>query len=465
MTNLPADATLEDLEKIKLRREIAEHDKVIYRKPAFYAVVGPTLLAALTLAIGFRTGLIDLQQENVRAETTFLENKAILLKIDERGLLLKKQKAEASLEEARAELKAEEARIAADLAEARRKLEEERAEMQARLEQERAALDQELTRVRDEQAQAITSMREKFEAERDGLKAELSGLKDNIEERTAELAMLRVELENAHALSLVRQLREDSHPNPQTKAVDALIVLVGEEGPARDIVLKEADAEASLRHKAVFLYVLYQASKSEEDFARLTEFARQNPSSEDVWNIVGIGYWPAAGERRILELLFEVAETGMMEDAAFADASAFFLSLESDFETLNKLLVQDRARAARNQAARVIVDKETSYPTVDWIALMLGYVDPDLYLIFVAKILGDGDLDPTARSYISTQVQELRSGGYEKHAFITEAMAARGWPEDVSRFDFAEWAGRPEIETLIDTLEARFFAPDAPANQ
>ena len=47
------------LEIQKLEYEIFELRKPIYRKASFYAVVGPSLLAVITLFIGLYTGLFE----------------------------------------------------------------------------------------------------------------------------------------------------------------------------------------------------------------------------------------------------------------------------------------------------------------------------------------------------------------------------------------------------------------------
>ena len=99
----------EELEKTKLNLEIGELSTPLYRKPALYAVLGPTLLAAATLSLGFYTGLFDVKNEAIRNQSALLEIRKIELN-GEIALLETRRK---KLDE---QLKAVEDRSMADIA-------------------------------------------------------------------------------------------------------------------------------------------------------------------------------------------------------------------------------------------------------------------------------------------------------------------------------------------------------------
>ena len=78
-----------DLEKIKLDLEISEFKKPLLRKPSFYAVVGPTMLALCTLGVGAYTGLFSAQNERFNAQNERLRNETALLDIKKLNLTQK----------------------------------------------------------------------------------------------------------------------------------------------------------------------------------------------------------------------------------------------------------------------------------------------------------------------------------------------------------------------------------------
>lgn len=228
MAEEPVSPSKDDLEHEKLRLEIAELKRPLWRRASTLTAFLPSLTVAilgtlLGVGVGWRTGFFDNQRLVLEAQRHNLESQTRELKLEERGLLGK-----------RAELLGQVGQLEATLS-------EERGKARAERERDRAEREKLLALRRDEKAKAGT---------------EITALRRNVDEH-------RDAARRATAIVWLDLLVSGAAPGPGARAPDAdeLVKALRKESSLVPFVAAEYEkhsANAGLAPK--LLIVLHQAT-------------------------------------------------------------------------------------------------------------------------------------------------------------------------------------------------------------
>jgi hypothetical protein len=435
MDNDQQDQTKDQLEKAKLALEIQDLRKPIYLKPAFYAVLGPTSLALVTLGIGFYTGLFNVQNERIRNETALLEIQ-------------------------KAKLNSDITTLRNDVATERQNLATERERINAELKNERDRLQVETQRIRSEAQQEITKEREKsdlemqklataFDTEKRKLIAELEPLQEQIKSveeqikvKNRELGELRVESENRRIVTLLDQMKGDRNLNPFNVDSQGLIAFLRNEQDKASIVEARLQNETDPLFKANIMYVLYNATQQRIWLDRLFEFVRieQNARASSIWKIFGAGRWVGDDELEVMKFILRQAAVLKLSHNQIGEAlQRFQLPNNSPKEAITTFSTDEAIgfiRLGRELALDINVNVQKVYGI-----LAAAFFVPEAYPVLASVVLLSKQESEEHKARIREHIREVRAGMFEKqYLHLNQTLIRLEFAKDVlNEANLSQW--------------------------
>lgn len=365
------DPIAADLARTKLQLEIDELSKPIYRKPALYAVLGPTLLAAGTLSLGFYTGLFNVQKESLRVETIKLTIDKTKLDGDIAGLEVERKQVASLLadERTRSEAAIAEAKSQAqqEIGKERERFESESRRLAAEFEIEKQSLRQEL----------------------DPLRQQLAAVTGEIEAKNREMEQLRIESENRAVQTLLDQLRLDTFQGPQHPAAKDLIALLQKDAAKAPRVEARMRAEADPFFKATVRYVLYLGTRQPEQLEQLFAFAEQNAGVPHLWHIIGVGDWSPEDEIKAIRFLARSVEKLKLTNLQIGQAYIIFAYLtDASLAAVRNMPPAEKAALVRT--GRALAFDRDMYPSHRVYGMRsVAFLVPEAYPVILNALLLD----------------------------------------------------------------------------
>jgi hypothetical protein len=408
------NASKAELESTKLKLEIEELRRPLLQRPAFYGVLGPTLLAACTLFLGFYTGLFDVKSEklNVQTERLTIEKhkldtdiaklSAERLRVD--GLLKDEQERSKSAIE-RAQLGAKE-----EIAKETEKLNAERRRLAEELEKEKIRLNAEL----------------------DPLRKELASVRELIEAKNRELDELRVQSENRIASTLLDQLRSDDFQGPHHPANRALIELLTKDPKKAVLLDKTFQVETEPFFRANILYVLYQGTRDRGWLDKLFAFAGDatNAKIPRVWHVLGAGDWTLPVEIDVMKFIARTAFALNLGNEPVGNAFIkFHLPRNGPHEARRQFSTEEKT-AIILLGRRLALDQKADPNHRMYGVLAAAYIVSEAYPVLVNVIALDQREPENVIDQIRGDIREIRESKWDRRQHLNEVLDRLKFPSN-----------------------------------
>jgi hypothetical protein len=401
----------DNLETEKLRLEIDELQKPLLRKPSFYAVVGPILLAFGTLGLGAYTGLFNAQNERFNAQNERLRNDTTLLEIN-------KHKLNAENNVLRAEVDLE----------------------KKNLEKEKKEIDLKLAGERERLKETLESERAKMSAELGPLRTQLAAVTTEIDKKNRELGELPVH-------TLIDQMKRDSALTPFNQSSTTLMDLLEKDTEKIAIVDGRIARLDNPTLKANLLYVIYRAKPEPERLKALLEVIEENHNEQNIWSVIGAGGWGASDASEILP--FILVNASRLSIQAKGEALQIFHFPRFNLKEIKtKLSVENRTSLVL-LGRQVALDKAAHRAHRMYGILTASFFLPEALPILAGSILSNVDDVESAKAGIREDIEEIRSATFlERNLIMSKTLADLDFPKNLQADPsiWQKWKSLPSVK-------------------
>ena len=418
--------TTDDLEKEKLRLEIQELQKPIWRKTSILAIVGPTLLAGGSLLLGLYTGLFNAQNERFNAQNERLRNETALLG-------LQKIKLNDEIVVLRTDVEREKKAVAQEKQDINRQLAEEKARLQATLETERT----------------------KINAELEPLRGKLASVNADIEKKNRELAELPVN-------TLIDQMASDRSLNAFNQGSQSLIALLMKEKEKVALLDERLKKDVEPALKANILYVIYKATGDAGRLKALFDFIASRPASDEprlrMWILIGTGRWEANELPEVMKYI--AANAGRLGGDEAGQALQIFQNPQLLPADAKKVLTTDNQLTLFLLGRRVALATAIYRISRGYGALTAGYFVPQAFPILIGAMLLNPEQQDGDKDYFRELIRESRYPWLEARVEQIKALDELKFPSDANN-GLVKWKDDAAVKkwtaAILDDDPAKLF--------
>ncbi len=424
---------IKELEKRKLEIEISTLEKPLYLRASFYAVIGPTLLAVVTLFIGFFTGLFDAKNEK-------LQNERALLKIEETKLKFDINILEKKLNDEKILFTKEKNRIQNELSKGQKILEEERKKIHIKIEE---TLKSEKIRLASEKQNMIESFnaeKEALQSELEPLREEVGRLKEAIDKKNQELSGLLDELKNKEINTLFEQVANDATLTPHNDSLNTLIKKLKKDTDSVKLIMNLTEKSKNYLLKAHIYYAIYQATKANIWLNRLFEHLQKTvvEGDDNRYDVLGYGYWTESEE--IIVTRFIIRISNKLSNKTLGRALSFFHLAElKPAKARDNFTAQEKLKLI-SLGKRVALNRDL-HPAHRYSSIiLLSYFLPEAYPVIIASILTSEKESIYAKTSIKQKVNEVIKGTWKRYSFLNDTLNQVQFSNDLDHglFSFIE---------------------------
>ena len=473
----------EALERAKIEREIAELTKPLFKRPAFWGVLGPVLIAAVYIFADYYSGKLDAEHTLLQSEKNLLEAQQIKLTSDKEKLLAdtaqlvaeraamqtevnnlttERDDAQTALEEITAAANAEIDALETNLRDTKEELATERQnlddaqtafarrrnELQIQFQREEERLEEERRLAIVKHEAELIELRENAALERSALLYQIETIRDALDADAPNIASTEKLLRLAPIRADIASLETTSGAIWQQDAMERLIKLAATDEDVVGLVEEAFDATDNHEFASGLLYLLYQARPTEANLARFFDYVAANSDDPSTIEILGGGYWTPEVEERALNLAFELAAENKISSEAMKEFSFLFgFSQLAEFR-LGQLLSSEKARPFLIRALETF--QNGGLHTLEFYFLTRAFATIDPNFAAVVAGLAYLELPENERHHVRLQL-ETEVLEDESPSFAS-AMTDTGFLGALKAGSAEKWLSDHPDPTLVDAV-------------